>query len=188
MRKKTRFNLSGLALVVSSVALMCSPVFAQCSGRSRGGPPNSSPGATSPGMLNNMAYAQQQNLIAQQRYQYARAQQRNFQRQFAHQRQQQQCGESEATPTFGSEELQRAYAARPTPSHDRRTALRQKNAEKAYAYAVRSESDGKLAAAERQYRRVVSILGDTDGLGRLAAGAIEAITANRQTLSNVAQM
>jgi hypothetical protein len=59
-----------------------------------------------------------------------------------------------------------------TPSRARRERLRQQNALKAFQVAEKAEMNNRFSTAERNYKRVIRILGDTDTLGRRAASAL----------------
>jgi hypothetical protein len=58
-------------------------------------------------------------------------------------------------------------------TNDRRERLRRENAEKAFERAETAEMKGRVSAAQKNYRKVIRILGNTDALSRRATNALE---------------
>lgn len=184
MRCRRPYRVATAAILV---VLTCSLSSAQCNRGSRGGPPSGGPNgpqnAFQPGLslaMNNAGLyqmAQQQSMLAQQRFRQAQ-----LARQRQQPRPQNRSGPSESTPTFGSEELLGMLAASPGSQRlrsARNEQIRQQNAARTFDRALRSESVGQLATAEKLYRRVIQIVGDSSELGRQSSAGLATITQRR---------
>lgn len=181
-----RWKHSSLAaLLAILVALVGSLSHAQCNRGSRGGPPSGIPTGTQnayqPFAARNAqqyALAQQQRNLAQQRYQQmhiARQRQRLEQRRLS----ENPADAVDSTQTFGSDEFKQMLESGSGLATDRKQQLRDRKAEQALNRGARSEQLGKLASAEKLYRRVIQIAGDSSELGRQAESALAAITQRR---------
>ena len=124
---------------------------------------------TSTGQYASQLARQQYLLALQQRYLQELAQRlRNL--------------ESQRSALQGVNEQDASPKKEDSPTNLRRERLRQQNAEKAFQSAEKAKMNGRLSSAQKNYSRVVLILGDTDPLGRRAADALEELAQSRRNL------
>lgn len=69
-----------------------------------------------------------------------------------------------------------AVASSSSRLNARQVRLREQNAEKAYALAVKAEKKGRTSTAEKYYRRAIRIAGEDSGLSERAEIAIAAMS------------
>ena len=138
-------------------------------------PINSSPSAAFLAAQYRSQLAQQQFLIAQQ--------QRYLQALALSQQQPRNPASPGSAEDFGAEQ-QTLPVDKATPALDRREQLRQRNAERAYEIAERAASRGNRFVAQQNYRKVIRLLGQQDGLGRLAAESLEKLDPHTSDVPN----
>lgn len=110
---------------------------------------------------------QYRNQVARQQQQYRM----RFQQQLAlQQRLQRQVAAKRLEATSKS-----VLASSDSNAHARRDQLRQDNADKAFALATKAQKNKRYATAEKNYKRVLRILGDDQQLSREAKSALEGL-------------
>jgi len=177
------------ALLTSVVlaVLIASTAHAQCSQRRGGGSPPTSTGpfpqltSTATGNSYGNPYASPYSSMARQQRAIL-AQQQLYRQALAQQQRRRSTSQTGRRSTTNSTSLANSSKA------SKRDRLRQENAQKAFAVALKAELSGKRSKAEDYYRRVIRIVGSSSELGTRAETSIATLSAESLATGETMQL